>query len=637
MRSMSMEMAARPDDPTPPSDEPGKEPVRDFFETHRDFFAAYAGDSSIRVEKSPPGLGTFAIDLEKGVLYGEPKFFTERGYSEAKAFFAFLHEFEHFRELRDLMKEDGGSEMWEKHRARLKASKRLALLDNCWDDVRMNRSVVSRAPVQEGTKDDLYKENLFADQDFLKLPKHLQFAYALLREKMLPDEVCYVAPDVRAELERLRSVKSRSGVSLLDYASRPGIPPSLRIKLQRKHLEPAYEKFFREDVEEKKKEGEGEKGEGGEPGEPKSPEDFFKDEYQEYFDQSPDAAMPEEAMEAAAQAVVDKAAKEGKSVKDMLGEGGKKLKSGDAIETAAREGGVTAPDLRAYAGFWSDLEDIRNPETDERVIDDLRSLFRRIVTERTKKRLRSKQPVSEGEVLVRPAEAVAAVKAGIEEPEVWATMETKERPEKEFGDLDVTLVFDRSGSMKDKDRNGAVKKDEQRKAGVLLLEALKEFAEEVDDVRADMTEDIHVRTEARSFGSKKENEILKPLSEEMSDEQRVAVYKKLSDTPGDSTMDFLSLEDLAEAIGDEEEEKMKAKKLRKLIFVLSDGDSNDAVRVQKTIEKIRAKGAKVFGIGVTEGGRAVESTYSPEGRVCERAADLAVVMAELLKKELGGV
>ena len=142
-----------------------EEQVRDFFQAHRDFFVAYAGDSTVRVEKSPPGLNTFAIDLEKGVLYGDPKYFTERGYSEAKAFFAFLHEFEHFRELRDLLNEAGGERIWRAHQARLKKDRRVSLFDNCWDDVRMNRSVVSRAPSQEDTRADLYRENLFPERD----------------------------------------------------------------------------------------------------------------------------------------------------------------------------------------------------------------------------------------------------------------------------------------------------------------------------------------------------------------------------------------------------------------------------------------------------------------------------------------
>ena len=101
-----------------------REQIQGFFEEHSDFLRSYAGDSSIKVEPAPPGLNTFAIDLEKGVLYGDPRFFTEKGFSEQKGVFAFLHEFEHFRELRTLLAEKGGDKVWQRHTKRLKESRR---------------------------------------------------------------------------------------------------------------------------------------------------------------------------------------------------------------------------------------------------------------------------------------------------------------------------------------------------------------------------------------------------------------------------------------------------------------------------------------------------------------------------------
>jgi len=119
---------------------------------------------------------------------------------------------------------------------------------------------------------------------------------------MLPDEPCLTSPEVRAELNRLRDVKSASGVGLLEYASRPDLPPSLRLKLQRKFLEPVYEKFFQADVEAKKQEqeqkkgqGQGEKGEGqegGEPGEPANPEDILRTNTKSISTSRPTAPYP---------------------------------------------------------------------------------------------------------------------------------------------------------------------------------------------------------------------------------------------------------------------------------------------------------------------------------------------------------
>jgi|SRR3989344_2453049 len=94
------------------------ESAEEFFETHKDFLESYAADSSIEIKPSPPALGTFAIDLEKGVMYAEPKFFTEQGYSPDKAMFATLHEFEHFREKRELLADKNGAKVWKVHLAK---------------------------------------------------------------------------------------------------------------------------------------------------------------------------------------------------------------------------------------------------------------------------------------------------------------------------------------------------------------------------------------------------------------------------------------------------------------------------------------------------------------------------------------
>ncbi len=613
----------------------GDSPVRDFFDEHKDFLISYIGDSSIRAEKSPEGLDTFAIDLEKGILYGEPKYFTEKGYSESKAFFAFLHEFEHFRELRDLLQEKDGEKLWKRHRDRLRKNKRTKLFDNVWDDVRMNRSVVSRAPSQNAARSELYKENLFQNNNFLELPKHLQFAYALLREAMLPGEPCVVSDDVRAELDRLRSIKAKSGISLLDYASRPDIPPSLRIRLQEQLLEPVYESFFQKDAEQKKNEQkEKNRGQGGEDKEggkgttketPQNPEDFFKDEYEKYFDENPDSALPDEAIEQAVKQYIERKKESQKAQKTEQ----------QMIEEAyAREQGVTAEDMEAYQKFWESIEEMRNPETDEAVVEELRALFRKIIAERTRPKSKPKIPVSEGEILARPAEAVAAIKAGVEEPEVWETIQEKDRPKELFGDFDVTIVVDRSGSMDERDEAGNSKKYEQKKAAILLLEALKEFSDDLEEARVDLQYDLNVRTEVRSFGSETENEILKPLSEELTEKQRVAAYKKLDSTPGASTKDFLALESLYESISEEDVEKIEASRLKKIILVLSDGESDDAEKVQQYLRQLRDKGVIVRGVGITDAASSIKQTYKPHALICKQADQLGVVLAELLKEYL---
>ena len=653
-----LKMAAKDKDPkelVPEAAQTSDAEMQAFFEEDRDFLRAYIGDDSIGIEPAPPGSGlkTLGIDLEKGKMYVNPDFFTQM--RDSKKPYVLFHEFEHFRELRDLLAEKNGDKIWRKHRAKVKASKRYSILDNTWDDTRMNRGVDSRAPALEDAREALYKEDLFPETDFTKLPKHLQFAYTLLRERMVPNEACIVAPDVRAEIDRLRGIKSKSGVPLLEYASRPDIPPSVRIALQDKYLDPVSKRFFDEDVERRQKDqqqqgdqgqgegqgeddpksgkdpegeqapdGAGQKPEKGQKGKRKNPEDQFKKEYAEYDEKNPDKALPAEDIDKAVKKYIEAKQKKGteKTEEEML------------QEAYAREAGVSVEDLRTYQNFWSEVENIQNPETNERVIEELRAIFRKIIAERMAPRLRPKLPTTEGEILARPADAVAAIKAGIQEPAVWETVEVHEKLLERFGNFDVTLVGDRSSSMTESDPAGAVKNIEQRKAVALILEALAEFSRELEDVRRDLLYDLHVRTEGWAFGDDSEIGILKPLSETLTEKERVAVYKTLADTPGNATKDFKVLEKIRDSIPEEDWQRIADKKLRKIIIVLSDGNSSDQTATQRVTRALREKGAIVVGVGITKSGDAIRTTYAPDGRVCEKAGQLGVTLGELLKEHL---
>ena len=632
--------------------------AEEFFSSQKDFYRHYAGDASIEIKpasEAPQDVSTMAIDLEHGKMYVNPVFFEDKAYSLDKANFAVLHEYEHFRELKKLLDDAGGDQVWKNHLDKLKKKKRYAIFDNCFDDIKMNRSVLQRAPVLEKTEENLYKENLFASRDFTELPKHLQFSYALLREARLPGEECLVAPDVREKIEELRNIRSGSGVGLVDYATSPYTPMEMRLKLQEKFFEPAIDKFFEEDAEKKReeqkqkqekgddsgKDGEKKDGaaEGGEQenkgvkqkgknadkksvkiekgeasGEPKNPEEYFQEEYAKYDENNPHAVPIEDVEKGVAGYIETK--KGTKSIEAM------------SKEAYAKAEGVSVAELDEYEKFWREIEGIKNPETDEAVIEELRSMFKKIINERKKKKYVPKYPTEEGEILAYPAEAVAAVKSGEREPKVWETVETKERPREMYGDFDVTLVADRSGSM------DGIKAIEQRKAVALLLEALKDFCDELEEARKDIEYDLDVRTEAWSFGDEAQVEILKPLSSELTEKQRVYAYKKLADVPGNTTKDFLALEKIRDSISEDDLQKLRAGKLKKIIIVLSDGQSHGADKVKEICRDLREKGVAVVGVGITKDGASIKTTYAPDGQVCENPGDLAKVLGGLLKNEL---
>ena len=243
----------------------------DFFEKNGAFFASYAGDSSLEIKQSPQGLGTFAIDLEKGVMYAEPNFWEQAGgFGESDKVFATLHEFEHFKEMMEMINKKGGLAKFKKHLDKFKKRKRFSILDNCVDDIKMNRSVINRASALDETRNRLYEKRLFPEDDLSKAPKHLQFSQALLREAMLPNRQTVVSSDIRTEVERIKNIKS-GGISLMDFITAPNTPMETRLKLQERFLEPVMEKFFKEDAAQKKKKSKPKKGKD----KPKDSEDYF--------------------------------------------------------------------------------------------------------------------------------------------------------------------------------------------------------------------------------------------------------------------------------------------------------------------------------------------------------------------------
>ena len=92
------------------------------------------------------------------------------------------------------------------------------------------------------------------------------------------------------------------------------------------------------------------------------------------MENSPDAALTDEQILEAVDAVI----KPGKpKTPEELTE-----------EAYAKEVGVSVEDLRAYQRFWETVEELRSPEADESVVEQIRRVFRKIVTERLEMRPR---------------------------------------------------------------------------------------------------------------------------------------------------------------------------------------------------------------------------------------------------------
>lgn len=651
-------------------EDPGNFEVKDdhaeavaLVEKNRDFFEHYA-KGKIKIEPAPAGLKTFAFDLEKNTIYLNSLFFQKMGLPEEKTIFATLHEIEHFMEKIQILSEEGGQRTFTKFLSRLKASRAFSLMDNCVADIRQNRAVVSKT--NRGMAEletTMYQEDLFAETDFLGRPRHIQFSEALLRESRVPSEKCQVAPEVRQALEEIAKVPN-----LLEVMTNPETPMSLRLKLQDKFIWPKVQTLLEQDIEEKKRQKEekkkggadtldgaegaedgagdvgagkndnkerekkggdnedqaedGEESQGGEgeseasgenDGEKTDPNKIFAKDYEEAESKFPEA-IPLEKIEEAFKKWQE--AQKNQNTPDQ------------ADEAYAQNLGVKKEALQNYRRLVESLEKIVNPETDMPVIEELRNLFNQIISKRLKLAQAPKYPVSEGDELVDPAQLVADVKAGNFEPKVWEDVEIKEKKGDKFGEVEITLICDRSGSM-----NG-IKAEEQRKSAVLVMEALKEFAELCEQEKINIDKPLEVRSEIYSFASSEDDDKpLKKMSPELGEVERINVLEKLKEITG-STTDFRCLEAIAANLSEEIRIKLKIAELKKIVIVFTDGESDDPVRTQVNLKNLRDNGVFVIGVGITSAGQSVLSTYAPEAQVVEDVSRLPLVLAELLKEHL---
>jgi hypothetical protein len=586
-------------------------------EKHRDFFEHYA-KGRIKIEPAPQGMPTFAFNLEENTIYINSMFYKKLGLSEEKTVFATLHEIEHFMEKLQILGEDGGVKSFEKYLKRIKTSKAFSLLDNCVADIRENRAAISKTNkgMQE-LETQTYREDLFAETDFTAQPRHIQFSQALLRESRVAQEKCQVAADVRVALDEVAKVKG-----LMDIMTNPETPMSLRLKLQDKFIWPKVEALLEKDMEDKKKQKEEGKGgkkpadaseSSGEAREETDPNKIFADEYTEVKKKFPEAVPMEE---------IEKAFKEwqeaqtGKDSKDK------------ADEDYAKKIGVEKKDLQEYRKIVESLEKIVNPETEVGVIEELKSLFSRIIAKRLKVAQAPKYPVDEGDELVDPGQLVADVKSGNLQPKVWEDTEIREKKGERFGEVEITLVCDRSGSM------AGQKAEEQRKSAVLVMEVLKEFAELCEAEKINIDKPLEVRSEIYSFASSSEDKIpLKKMSTELGEAERINVLKKLYDVPG-TTTDFNCLEALDSGLDDKTKTKIKIGELKKIVIVFTDGGSDDPAQVQGVLKSLRDSGVVVIGVGITAEGSPVLSTYAPKALVVEEVSKLPIILGELLKEHL---
>jgi hypothetical protein len=633
--------------------------VEEFFDKESEILGAYGMKGDITLERGDSG---WAFDFKNRKLIYDPNFFIERGYNMQETLFATTHELmAHYGELlRD-------PDIVLKEVNRYCSKEHLYLLHNIFEDVLGNRRIVGEMPFLEETREKLYKEKLFPQTDYRENASHVQFAYGFIREMMVPNESVELSEKARQALEKLRAF-GEDKIDILDLVTTPTIEPKDRFQIMRNIVEPIYLELYQEDLKkEKNKKGgkkDSEKGEGSpkegtpqedksggqkgkgeagkgkkhwwqkgkgegkeepkpsqEPGKPsegaggeskKSDAEAkkrFQKEYKAYTDSNPQPLKPEDVK------------KLKKTLETMIGKrGGTPSLDRKIIEQWAKEHGVSAEDVLEYRKEYEEVAPL---------VRELREVFKKIVSRRLRERWKmSPQLETEGEALDEEtlAESYVESKAG-GKPAAFREIIRSKKEEIGYGSLDMTLINDLSGSM-----NEGMKLPMDRKSKLLFLESLADFQKEIKEAEYEsgVSLGLEVKTETRAFGDFGDAE-LKPLSPELSEKDRIAIWKKLHKGDG-GTPDYLSLESVEKSINEDYAKELKEKRKRRVVVVLSDGESQDSGRVQRALDNLRKKGVIVSAFGMTSSGQAVKETYKPDAEVIEDIRQLPKAMQNIILK-----
>ena len=229
------------------------------------------------------------------------------------------------------------------------------------------------------------------------------------------------------------------------------------------------------------------------------------------------------------------------------------------------------------------------------------------------------------------AQTFMDVNAGITDPKTMKDFEGVVVDEKMPTGFELTILGDRTSSMQLGNKIQA-----QRQCGLLIMEAMNEFSEMINQEGLLMPE-LGVRTEVGSFGGSPDHtEISKPLSGELTEQQRIAVFKALAKCDSKVNNEHEIFDKIHQSVLEEGRrdptylQRIKSGKLKKFILVLTDGEVGNYKATRASIQKLRNLGIVVAGLGMTAEGKDAEKTYAPDGKVCYDVSKLSKTILDLL-------
>ena len=238
----------------------------------------FAKDSTLHFEPSSSA-ETFAFYPEENKVELPMSWFENNQYTDVELRWAQYHELAHFIDMRKNPEaflqnfkdiEQTANQLAKSYQdkfpdAELESMKhyfyeQIHCLYNCLDDIYVNNLVGIKASYYysgEGAYDvtNLYRKVGFAEPNLSKLPAHLQFAYSLLRDEMVGQQLglSQISEEVEEALSKKRLGRSIRDLVNQELKPKPGllVDPENRYKLIQTFIEPAYIQLLKDGLDKK--------------------------------------------------------------------------------------------------------------------------------------------------------------------------------------------------------------------------------------------------------------------------------------------------------------------------------------------------------------------------------------------------
>jgi uncharacterized protein YegL len=515
---------------------------------------------------------------------------------------------------------------------------------NIFDDIYVNSLVEQKAPyyIQQAGREkvqDIYKKIGYADGNFKGKPLHIQFIYSLIRDEMIGGEGSQVDDEVKEIIEN-KKILGKTIKQIIKEQLKPRggklIDPGERYTLLKTFIEPIYLDFIKRDIDkmnfddleqemkkaqEENRQNQNDQEQGEQEGENSEQEDKGNEQSDGNNEGSQDNQENKEQ---------ENGDGGDRGNQKQEGDSNEDFSFGEIIEYHQNEDDpdkiLTEEEKQKMVEEFIRKEEYDNLSQEERaridyenakkefddrykIGEETRKIYdettEQIVSARKKMRKFWKKLIGQGMELLRKKQSqqkrggninvddlireMPDIQEGMQkgkgdvEPMIYERFVSEIIPGNQPERIEVSVVADMSGSMDSR------KIQALRQAVALLLLSLEDFNDYLNQIRKKTKTKLVADSEVYVFGTdfdRVKNFDSKVDAQNKNKEvQIIKVFDHLQKTIG-STRDIKVLSEILSGIDRKTEQSIKKKKLKKIVFEITDG-SPDPDTIEEMKEAIR--------------------------------------------------